>query len=107
MRKTGKIVVVYVTFPSLKIAKQIIEQLITAKLVACGNIFRVSSIYVWKGKIEKAAEYGAFIKTVSSNYQKVEKYIKKNHPYEIPEIIGWPIERGYNPYLDWVISSTF
>jgi periplasmic divalent cation tolerance protein len=76
------------------------------KLVACGNIIKTSSVYRWKGKIEHAAEYGAFIKTKASHYKKVERYIKKCHPYEVPEIISWPINKGSKDYLDWIDAST-
>jgi periplasmic divalent cation tolerance protein len=27
------------------------------------------------------------------------------HPYEVPEIIELPIERGHAPYLDWIDAS--
>jgi len=100
--KKARFIVIYTTFPDLKIAKRIVYGLINEKLVACGNIFKLFSIYAWKGEIEQTAEYGAFIKTTKSNYKKVENYIKNKHPYEVPEIISWPIEKGYKPYLDWI-----
>jgi len=95
-------VLIYSTFPSLKIAGEIIRVLVREKLIACGNIFKLSSIYTWKGKIEQTREYGAFIKTTSENYKRVENYIKKNHPYEVPEIISWPINKGLKKYLNWI-----
>lgn len=99
-------IVVYTTFPNLKTAKRIIKGLVKNKMVACGNIFRLSSIYIWKGKIEQNPEYGAFIKTTKRNYKKVEIYIKNNHPYEVPEIISWEIEKGLNSYLKWIDTET-
>lgn len=30
----------------------------------------------------------------------------KNHPYEVPEVIGMPITVGSKKYVDWVIEST-
>lgn len=106
MKKLKSFIIVYATFPNLKIAKKIIHGLVTKKFAACGNIFKVSSLYVWKGKIEKSPEYGAFIKTKKTNYKKVEDYIKKNHPYELPEIISWTIERGLPLYLNWIEKET-
>jgi len=99
-------IVVYTTFPNLKTAKRIIKGLVKNKMIACGNIFRLSSIYIWKGKIEQNPEYGAFIKTTKRNYKKVEIYIKNNHPYEVPEIISWEIEKGLNSYLKWIDTET-
>ncbi len=75
------------------------------KFVACGNIFKLNSIYHWKGRIEQVGEYGAFIKTRKSNYSKVEAFLLHNHPYEVPEIISWSIERGMAKYLAWIGKS--
>ena len=99
-------IVVYTIFPNLKTAKRIIKGLVKNKMIACGNIFRLSSIYIWKGKIEQNPEYGAFIKTTKRNYKKVEIYIKNNHPYEVPAIISWEIEKGLNSYLKWIDTET-
>ena len=88
MQLHKKFIVVYTTFPNLRSAKKLVNLLIENKLIACGNIFKLFSIYRWKGKIERAGEYGVFIKTTKANYEKLEKLIKLYHPYEIPEIIS-------------------
>ncbi len=106
MRKKDTYIVVYSTFPDMKTTKKIINGLITHKLAACGNIFKLHSIYAWKGKIEQNPEYGAFIKTKKKNYKKVETYIKKHHPYDVPEIICWSIEKGLSSYLKWIAGET-
>ncbi len=102
MKSDKTFIIIYTTFPNLNSAKKIINLLIHKKIIACANIFKISSIYRWKGKIEHSAEYGAFIKTKKANYKKLEKLIKQHHPYEVPEIISWSIEKGYKPYLDWI-----
>jgi periplasmic divalent cation tolerance protein len=101
-----KYLVVYTTFPTLRSAKRIITGLVNRELAACGNIFRLNSIYRWQGKIEKHPEYAALIKTKPSKYRAIEKYIKENHPYDVPEIIAWNIDQGQKTYLDWIDSST-
>ena len=35
-----------------------------------------------------------------------EAAIRAGHPYELPEIIAVPIERGLPAYLDWVAAET-
>ena len=106
MKTKQKYIVVYATFPKMRVAKKIVNGLIGNKLVACGNLFKLSSIYIWRGKIEQCPEYGALIKTTKKNYKKVERFIKKNHPYEVPEIISWTIERGLEEYLSWINKET-
>lgn len=103
---TKKYIVVYTTFPNLRTAKQIINGLVKTKLAACGNIFKLYSIYRWQGKIEKIPEYAALIKTKADKYRAVEKYITENHPYDVPEIIAWNVDRGQKAYLQWINDST-
>ncbi len=102
----GKYIVVYSTFPNLRTAKKIVDGLVQNRLAACGNIFKLYSIYRWQKEIEKRPEYAVFIKTKASKYRGVEKYIKDHHPYDVPEIIYWQIAGGQRAYLDWVYNST-
>jgi periplasmic divalent cation tolerance protein len=99
-------VTVYTTFPDLKTAKSVVNGLVKKRIAACGNIFRIYSIYRWRGKIEKSPEYGALIKTRKNNYRTLERYLKKNHPYKVPEIIAWNIEQGQKDYLSWITEAT-
>jgi periplasmic divalent cation tolerance protein len=101
-----KYIAVYTTFPNMRTAKKIISALVKNRLAACGNIFRLFSVYRWKEKIEKHPEYGALIKTRASKYRSVEKYIKDHHPYDVPEIISWYITYGSQEYLDWIYKVT-
>jgi len=52
------------------------------------------------GRREKAEEWLCVIKSEKSLYNELEKTIKDNHPYDIPEIIAVPITMGYPDYLD-------
>jgi periplasmic divalent cation tolerance protein len=101
-----KYLAIYTTFPNLRSAKKIIGDMVSARIVACGNIFKIFSIYRWQGKIEKSPEYGVLIKTKRSKYRAVERYIKENHPYRIPEIIAWDIDQGQKDYLNWIKQVT-
>ena len=98
--------VIYTTFPNMRTARKIVEDLVRTRRAACGNIFRLSSIYRWKGKIEKSPEYAAFIKTRRSKCLSVYRYIKENHPYDVPEIISWNMEQGHKDYLEWLSEAT-
>jgi periplasmic divalent cation tolerance protein len=99
---TKEYLVIYTTFPDFRSAKRIINGLVERKLAACGNIFKIFSIYRWQSRIEKNPEYAALIKTKPSKYRAVEKYIKEHHPYDVPEVIAWDIEKGENTYLHWI-----
>ena len=100
-----KALLVFVTIPpdvSLKIAERIVEE----KLAACVNIYPVNSIYFWKGKIEKDSEHLLLIKTRKDLFDSLKERIVELHTYEVPEIVGIPVEEGYEPYLKWIFDST-
>lgn len=101
-----KFILVYTTCPNQKEAKKIALILIKEKLAACCNIFKIDSIFRWRGKIEKTKEYGIFIKTKRNLFKKVEKRIKEIHSYSIPCIISFPIESGLKSFLSWIERST-
>ncbi len=90
-----------------KMAEEIAQILVKKNLVACVQIIGpMKSIYRWQGKIEKAKEWMCLMKTKSSLYGSIEKVITRMHPYTLPEIIVWPIRKGYSPYLQWISKTT-
>ena len=66
----------------------------------------VDSIYRWQGAIEEAREYPVLLKSTRERYAELEAAIRARHPYELPEIIAWPVEIGLPGYLDWVAAET-
>ena len=97
---------VYVTFPNEKIANKICEAVINDKIATCANIVPGSTIYRWKGSIEKSKEIIAFIKTRSDLVKKVADKVREMHPYEVPCIVAFDISKGSKPYLDWISENT-
>ena len=86
---------------AVRIAKILLEK----RLAGCIQIIGpVSSLYWWKGKMEESEEWLCIIKSEKSLYNELEKTIKDNHPYEVPEIIAVPIIMGNQDYLDWLNS---
>ncbi|HEC88878.1 MAG TPA: divalent-cation tolerance protein CutA, partial [Thermoplasmata archaeon] len=84
--------------------EKIVNVLLSSQLAACINSFDVDSTYIWKGKVEKDNEKILFIKTKRDRYKEVEKKIKENHSYKVPEIICIEIKNGYDGYLKWIDS---
>ena len=58
------------------------------------------------GAVESATEIPLFIKSTASNYPALEAAIRDRHPYQVPEIIALPVERGLPAYLDWIATET-
>ncbi|QFY41491.1 divalent-cation tolerance protein CutA [Candidatus Methylospira mobilis] len=98
------IIVVCCTCPQEK-AAELARFVIESQLAACVNILpEVRSIYRWNDKICDETESLLLIKTGQANYAELERSLRERHPYEVPEIVAIPIERGLPDYLQWVAS---
>ena len=94
-----------VTVPNFEEGKAIAKVLVEGKLAACVNIIKnIFSIYSWKGNIEEDDEHLLLIKTTEKNSNLVINKIKEIHSYELPESIGFKIEKGSFNYLEWIKS---
>ncbi len=101
-----KPVIIVSTYPDQKIVVKTAKELIKKRLAACVNISKISSIYSWKGKIEKTPEYIALFKTTQRKKKQLKEKIKETHPYEVPEIVELNVNSINKPYLSWLIEST-
>jgi len=94
------------TFPDAATAQRIGRQLVEEKCAACVNILpEVESIYWWQGKVEEAKETLAIFKTTVNRFEALQSTLRQLHPYEVPEIIALPIDRGLPDYLRWVANA--
>jgi periplasmic divalent cation tolerance protein len=93
------------TCPDKDTAKKLAHLLVAEKLAACVNILPgITSVYSWEEKIETVQEHVLLIKSNKQHYTSIEAALFKHHPYEVPEIIALPIERGLPEYLDWMTA---
>jgi periplasmic divalent cation tolerance protein len=100
-------VIVLTTFPVDRDADQFGKTLVEEHLAACVNVLPpMTSIYSWKGSIEKSDERQVVIKTSSVRVRELETRIKALHPYDVPEFVVIPILEGSHDYLSWVSENT-
>ncbi|QSA96993.1 divalent-cation tolerance protein CutA [Methylococcus sp. EFPC2] len=93
------------TCPEGDVATSLARFLVEEGLAACVNLLPgVDSIYRWEGELETARECLLLIKTERSRYPELETRLRQAHPYQIPEIIALPLERGLTDYLHWISS---
>lgn len=98
---------VITNLPDRAVAEQLADTLIAQQLAACVNILApCRSVYRWKGAVQHDEEHPMLIKTTAERYAALERAIRAGHPYELPEIIAVPIERGLPAYLEWVAAET-
>lgn len=95
--------IVLSTCPDAEAAGRIARALVSERLAACVNILPVmQSVYLWKGRLETAAEQLLVIKSKTRAYRAIEKRILELHPYELPEVVAVPIADGFTDYLAWI-----
>jgi periplasmic divalent cation tolerance protein len=93
--------------PDRAAAERLADLVIEKKLAACVNILApCRSVYRWKGAVQHDEEHPMLVKTTAERYPELEKALRAAHPYELPEIIAVPVERGLAAYLDWVAAET-
>lgn len=102
-----QLILILTTLPDRAVAERLAHSLVERKLAACVNIHgQMTSVYSWKGKIERDTEHQLVIKTTASRYPAAERFIRQEHPYELPEIIALPVGQGLPGYTEWVDSCT-
>lgn len=95
--------IVFTIAPNVEEAEMLAMKIIEAKLAACVQVLpEMKSFYVWEGKISQDAENLLLIKTLEGKYDELERFIRSNHSYEIPEIIAVSSEKMSEEYLTWM-----
>ena len=101
------IIVVLTHLPDRESAMKLATTLVERRLAACVNVLGAcTSVYRWQGAIEQAAEVPLVIKSTAACYERLEAAIRELHPYDLPEVVGLPVERGLQTYLDWVAAES-
>ena len=65
----------------------------------------VVSIYRWQGEVQTEQELLLVIKTRAEALEALRAALVALHPYEVPELVAWPIAAGHEPYLRWIDDS--
>jgi periplasmic divalent cation tolerance protein len=99
----ARVLAVLSTAPDASTASRIAEALVGERLAACVNVVEgVSSIYRWKGGVQRDREVLMVVKTTSDAVERLRSLLVELHPYEVPEVLALPVADGHPPYLDWV-----
>ena len=98
---TGALLVV-TTVGSADAARELVQGLVAERLVACGTMIGGSSIYRWQGAVTEESEVVVLLKTRVERWDALQAAIAARHPYEVPELLAFPVQRGLEAYLAWL-----
>ncbi len=82
-----KLLLIYITSKDSAEARKVAAHLMKKRLIACANIFPISSMYRWKGKIESGREAVLIGKTLPKHYLAIKKEVRRIHSYSTPCIM--------------------
>ncbi|MDD5483468.1 MAG: divalent-cation tolerance protein CutA [Kiritimatiellae bacterium] len=99
------ITIVQTTVASKTQARKLARLILQHHLGACVQTAPIGSVYRWRGKNEAGDELLVSVKTRQSAAAKLVVFIKKHHPYELPEIIVLKVRAG-REYAGWVDRET-
>jgi periplasmic divalent cation tolerance protein len=102
----AEIGLVLVTVDTQETGIAIAEQLVSARLAACVNLYPIHSIYMWNEELQQEGEWQLAIKTNLAQFDTLEATLRELHPYSLPEILALPVVKGSVPYLQWVAEET-
>jgi periplasmic divalent cation tolerance protein len=84
-------------------AEQMAATLVDARLAACVHIHSpITSVYRWQGQIERSEEWLLTAKTTRLVFDAVAAAIRKEHSYDVPQIIALPVVAVSEDYAAWV-----
>lgn len=106
MNKENDPIQISITFEDKESALNLAKKMVELKLIACAQIFPITSIFNWDNAVQSEEEYFIQAKTVRGRITEIEKFIIENHSYDVPEIIATPIIWGHEPYLKWLKENT-
>jgi len=97
------VIAVLTNLPDSESAFNLARELVRRRLAACVNVLpAATSFYRWQGNAQEASEHPVLVKSTQERYPELEAAIRELHPYDLPEIIAWPVTAGLPEYLRWV-----
>lgn len=107
--------IVFTTVEDGDAARTLAQSLVAARVVACVNILPdMTSVFRWESGADDSAgaavqaesEVMLLMKTTAARYPALEARIRDEHPYELPEILAVPVDRGLPAFIDWIAAAT-
>jgi len=106
MEKTSLLVLV-TTCGTQEDANRLARMLVEKRIAACAQVSGpITSFYWWENRIEEDQEWQVKFKIPAANYELAKDTLRKNHPYELPQIVAFDIKKALPEFVQWVAENT-
>jgi periplasmic divalent cation tolerance protein len=96
-------VLVSTAAPDGETARRLARLLVEDHLAACVQIVDpIRSVYRWQGAVKDETEVLLLAKSAQDLVPRIEELLRREHPYELPELAAVPIVAGSPSYLSWL-----
>lgn len=96
---------VVTTLPSRDQALALGRTLVEQRLVACAQVSAIDSVYRWQGAVQQEPEFRLLCKTTAGRWPAVQQAILAAHPYTLPALHAWTLDKVHAAYGDWVAAE--
>jgi periplasmic divalent cation tolerance protein len=96
-------VLVSIAAPNGETAARLARLLVEGRLAACVQIVDpIRSVYRWQGAVQEEKEVLLLAKSSQDLVPRIDELLRREHPYEVPELAAVPILTGAPAYLKWL-----
>lgn len=107
MAKSEDLIVVVTSVGTEEQALDVAHALVRARRAACVNIVpNIHSVYRWKGRVCDDGEMLLIIKTRASQFEGVRDTIQRINTYELPEVLGYRVDKSSPGFASWIEKMT-
>jgi periplasmic divalent cation tolerance protein len=97
----------FCTAPDAETAARLGRLAVERGHAACANLLPgVRSLFRWKDELQDEGETLIVFKTTAAAWEGLAGLVSRDHPYEVPELVAFPLVAGLEAYLRWVREST-
>ncbi len=96
-------VLVSIAAPDGQTALRLARLLVEERLAACAQVVDpIRSVYRWQGEVKEQPEALLLAKSLQDRVPRIQELLRREHPYELPELAAVPITGGSPEYLRWI-----
>ena len=99
---TSNEILIFTAINDSEMAQDLVTSLLEEGLIISGTLFPGTTLlYKWENKINLEKKKKIIIKAKRENYDRIEEYMMKNHPYKMPEMTSVDASFGSEKFREF------